>query len=244
MSLAKDKVYGDLKNIFFLKETGKALFLNLIGAKEDTKQLLDEILEEPLRVKKTTFVVRTSVRKVDTQYANGVRYALLWKDIVAKLAEVVTVNAIAGAVQNKEHAMQVRTYWVEKLGRDPREFNFLTELNKIQDAYNAFAKATPDNLSGAFADHWLDMLIKGYDILRVQVLIVIEDFDVTLEVFPKEEGYGVFYQKLFTLTPKNDERMVAPYSTAIMVVSENPGDDIAHSISGSIFSAGYLPVKL
>lgn len=249
-----DEQSKDVKNCFFYSPIGKTAFYNLVGEKNSTKQLLDEMIAEYEAGRRWgSFCVRISLESVNVHMENGVKYALVWKQIVDKIASVVTKDAITKTInpnvpEGKAHQKAVLNHWIHKHNGKPSNLKSGEILNNITKAYTYFANMPTDgsNSDGAAhrADLWLEDIIFGLEKFRIQLLIIIENFDETAKIFPKEEKFGCFFSKLFTLSPKDRATAPKPTPLGIMVVSEKRGKEIAHSMGGSDFAAAYPPISM
>lgn len=243
MSLERAK--ESIENNFFKAKIGNCAFFNLVGKEEETEALLDA-LEKNTR--EGSFCVRVKLKKVSAEYTSEERYAFLWKQIVDRLAEVVSEEALDAHFEKVETQDTMYEHWVNDYQRSPQDLDVDASFERILNSYKAFAGLEAHleewEASTAKVDKWIQNILFGYDELRVPVLLILENFDVCKEVFPKEEGYGGFFTKLFWLSPKDQLSNNRPHPSpmGVLVVSEIKGKNIAHSMNSSSFEAAYPPI--
>lgn len=231
-----------IEKYFFKAKIGDCAFFNLVGNAEETKVLLDA-LEKKKR--EGNFCVRVKLQNVSTEHTAGERYALLWKQIVDGLAEVVSEEALDAHFEKVETQDAMYEHWVNDYQRSPQDLDVDASFERILSSYEAFwgleAYSEEWEAIAAKVDKWIQNILCGYDELRVPVLLILENFDVCKEVFPKEEGYGSFFTKLFWLSPKDQLSNNRPHPSpmGVLVVSEIEGRNIAHSMNSSSFEAAY-----
>lgn len=201
-------------------EQGKAY--SLIGEKVDTEEVLLELKEAFEREKQERiFCIDVSMQKQDrTDLSRRERYWILWREIMQQCSQCIpkeALEAIAGT-QSKEVA-------------------------KVVEKYELFRRSFPDNASDIVQDNNArksrGKLLKSYTKLGIQIILIIRNFEVAEELFPKSDGEGFFYMDLFGLTPKSSD----DNKHKILLVSEKRLKEIAHHMEGgSDIEAAYVPL--
>ncbi len=201
-------------------EQGKAY--SLIGEKVDTEEVLLEVKEALEREKQERiFCIDVSMQKQDrTDLSRRERYWILWREIMQQCSQCISkeaLEAIAGA-QSKE-------------------------IEKVEKIYELFESSFPNNASDIVQDNNArksrGKLLKSYTKLGIQMILIIRNFEVAEELFPKSDGEGFFYMDLFGLTPKSSD----DNKHKILLVSEKRLKEIAHHMDGgSDIEAAYVPL--
>ena len=238
-----DNIRKTLRTNFFESKLGETLFFNLVGTNDATEALLEELVNSYIVQKKNnSYCVRVRLADISAEYINGERYGLIWRQIVEQLAATVPVEEMRNALADKEQQALIKEHM-----KATQNFKPSAVMEKMAKAYESFLNMTDmenDEAIATTTDKWLQDIIEGYNHFRLQILIIIEDFDKSAEIFPMDEEYGCFFSKLFTLSPKDSVSGPKPTPLGIMVVSEKRGGEIAHSMGGSSFEAAYTPLFL
>lgn len=125
----------------------------------------------------------------------------------------------------------------------PKE-DYIIKEKEITEIYKLM-EFSAEEIAANYAEkarYMVDNLFRIFTDLGIHLKVVLDNFEEVIRIFPEDTDDGLFFERLFGLSPKGTLKKI---NLSILIISDRCGDETIHHMDGgSTFESAYSPIYM